>query len=528
MGSRTVMLRPTESETYWTDDFQVTGDDIEYLFNLFLDTETPLSLRDLTVKLIESRLVQEQNRIERQIQQGDIFQPKNSYAVGQHVVFSALDFHVGEVIGKRTGNNPDYGDFEVLKVKFDDGVIREFASDLATAHILNIDDENPLLSPQDSNTILRQHGRAIAKKLKARFAEEDDLVYLGGRWFLKSLLADVEIGHLHLAEAVLFTLNGGPLTTEGIYEQIKEVWSDGNVNPRLRIFSLDYALQRDSRFDEVGPAGQVLWFLHEMEPEAVKKVPLPLQYEPIPYSNAHITDEMYETILDIDDELSPIEFEDENEDEDEVEITLTYPYRRTGTLPLTARLQHLFPTAFETTRIKTTLVDEQTGEEIPGWVVREQGYVYGLEEFYRKYQIPIGAYVTVRRHEDPSKLIIDFRNRRPRTENIRLARPEGNLVKFENHKRSIGAEYDDLMIFGIEDLAGLDVLWQRYRQTPIAEIMRRLIPELARLSPQQSVHLKTLYSAVNLLRRCPPSPIFATLVENPDFAHVAGPYWRMA
>lgn len=526
MESRTVMLRPTETETYWTDDFRVTDDDIEYLFNLFLETETPLSLRDMTIKLIEYRLDQEQNRIERQIQQGDLYQPKNAYDAGQNIVFSSMDFQIGEITGKRPGNNPEYGDFEVIVVKFLTGPEREFASQLTVSHVLNLDEENPLSPPQDADELLRQYGRAIARKVKGRFAEEEDLVYLGGRWFLKSLLADVEIGHLHLAEAVLFTLNGGPLSTEAIYEQIKEVWKDGNINPRLRIFSLDYALQRDSRFDEVGPAGQVLWFLHDMEPEAVKKVPISLQYEPIPYSNTRLTDEMYETILDIDDELSPIELEDE--EEDEVTITLTYPYRRTGTLPLTARLQHLFPTAFETTRIQTTLVDEQNNEEIPGWVVREQGYVYGLEEFYRKYQIPIGAYVTVRRHEDPSKLLIDFLNRRPRTENIRLARPEGNILKFENHKRSIGAEYDDLMIFGIEDLAGLDVLWQRYRQTPIFEILKRLIPELARLSPQQSVHLKTLYSAVNLVRRCPPSPIFATLVENPEFEHVGGPYWRLS
>jgi hypothetical protein len=521
------MARPTEAEAYWTDEFEVTNDDLEYLFNLFLETETPLGLRDLTLKLIQYRLDSEQDRVRKQIEQGDLYQPRVDYQVGQKVVFPAFDYQVGEVVARRPGRNAEYGEFNVIDVTFANGKARQFAAALKIPHPLNIDLDKQPASAMDAQHVMRNYGRAIARKLRARFGEEKDLVNLAGRWFLKSLLVDVEIGHLHLAEAVLDTFDGGPLSTEQIYDQIKEIWTDGDVNPRLRLFSLDYALQRDARFDEVGPAGQVLWFLHQYEPEAVKKVPLQLQYDPIPYSNVNLTDELNEIVLEIDDELSPIELDEE--DEDEVTITLTYPYRRTGTLPLTARLQYLFPTAFETTRIKMTLVDAQSDQEVPGWVVRAQGYVYGLEEFYRKYQIPIGAYVTVRRHDDPSKLLVDFFSRRSRTEWIRLAVPEGNLLKFENHRRSIGAEYDDLMIFGIEDLAGIDALWQKYRSLPLVEILRRLLPELARLSPQQSVHVKTLYSAVNLVRRCPPSPIFATLVDNPvDFEHVGGPYWRLA
>jgi hypothetical protein len=47
------------------------------------------------------------------------------------------------------------------------------------------------------------------------------------------------------------------------------------------------------------------------------------------------------------------------------------------------------------------------------------------------------------------------------------------------------------------------------------------------MTPQRTVHAKTIYSAVNVLRRCPPGPIFATLVARPEFEHVGGPYWRL-
>lgn len=523
MEAKAVLPRPTDSEAYWVEDFDVQQDDLDYLFNLFLESETPLSLRDLTMKLIEYRLEQEGRFIQQQIERGDMFQPKGEYEVGQMIVFPTRGYQIGEVIGRRPGNNPEYGDFAVIRVRFEDGKTVNLASEFAQPHLLNIDEEQLLASSANPKYILRHYGRSIARQLEDCFDEEEDVVYLAGRWFLKSLLVDVNIAHLHLSEAVLDMHGGGPMETEAI---LQEIGMEFDVNKRLQVFSMDYAMQNDDRFDEVGPAGQVLWYLHRMEPEAVKFVPDQLQYRPISVDTGLLTDEMRRIILEIDDELSPIELPES--DQDEVTITLTYPYRRTGTLPLTAHLQHLFPTAFETTRIMTTLVDAQSDQEAQGWVVREQGYVYGLEEFYRRYQIPVGAYVTVRRHEDPTKLVIDFANRRPRTEWIRLAVPDGSTLRFENHKRSIGASYDDLMIIGVEDLAALDELGRRLQSLSIGDLVKRITPELTRLTPQQAVHIKTLYSAVNLIRRCPPEPILVTLAQDLDFEYVGDSYWRMS
>ncbi len=519
-----VISKLTEHGSYWSDDFSVTDEDLEHLFNIFLETETPLHLRDLTLRLINYRLQAAGRFIETQIKRGPLFQPKDEYEVGQQVVFPARDYQIGEVIAKRDGQNPEHGDFHVIQVRFEDGKVAEFASNLLTPHTLNTDDNSSLPTNNvDPEQLLRRYGRSIAVKLRDRFEQEEDVVYLGGRWFLRSLLMDVNIAHLHLSEAVLDMYSGGPMSTEQI---LKEIGMEEEVNHRLQVFSMDLALQRDERFDEVGPAGQVLWFLRNLEPESVKKIPAQLVYNPLPHDTKLLTSEMRDLILEIDDELSPISLDDE--DEDEATITLTYPYRRTGTLPLNSTLQHLFPTAFETNVVITTLVDAESKEERTGWVVREQGYVFGLSEFYKKYMVPVGGFVTVRRHADPSKLIVDFSTRRARTEWIRLAVPEGDRLRFESHKRSIGAEYDDLMIFGVEDLAGLDEAGRKNRSTPLLAIIKKILPELLRLSPQNTIHVKTLYSAVNLLRRCPPEPIMTTLVSHPEFEYVGGGYWRMA
>jgi hypothetical protein len=163
-------------------------------------------------------------------------------------------------------------------------------------------------------------------------------------------------------------------------------------------------------------------------------------------------------------------------------------------------------------------------------VVRQQRYVAGLGPLYKKHKMPVGAYVSVRQGDSPEKIVVDFRAHRPRTEWIRLITPKNNQITFENHKRSIGAEYDDLMIVGVEDIAGVDALFQptHSNRRNLTGLLRTLIAELSRLTPQGTVHAKTLYSAVNVFRRVPPGPIFATLVNEPDFENVGNHYWKLA
>jgi hypothetical protein len=77
-------------------------------------------------------------------------------------------------------------------------------------------------------------------------------------------------------------------------------------------------------------------------------------------------------------------------------------------------------------------------------------------------------------------------------------------------------------------VAAVDALWRRAETNdrPIDSLLRELFPELAELNPQQTVHAKTLYSAINMLRRVPPGPLFAELVSNPAFVSVGDHYWQ--
>ncbi len=85
------------------------------------------------------------------------------------------------------------------------------------------------------------------------------------------------------------------------------------------------------------------------------------------------------------------------------------------------------------------------------------------------------------------------------------------------------------MFLGADDLKAVDALWisTENPERRLVDIVRDIMGELMRLNPQRTVHAKTLYSAVNVLRRCPPGPIVATLATEPDFEHVGGPYWRL-
>ncbi|HEX2620520.1 MAG TPA: hypothetical protein VHL11_10240, partial [Phototrophicaceae bacterium] len=299
----------------------------------------------------------------------------------------------------------------------------------------------------------------------------------------------------------------------------------------LQVFSMNYALKDDERFDEVGPAGQVLWYLTRQEPEEVRQTPAPLRYTPIEYDRSMLSQEMVTLEAEIADELSNhLKPAVSASKLTEATFILSYPHRRAGTLPLNVNTRQIFPTARRAPRIYVTLTDGQDGAEYVGWVVHRENYVFGVEEFYKKHHIPIGGYVTVRPGVEPGKIVVDIPAHRPHSEYIRLIVPKNDQLTFEDHKRAIGSDYDDLMIIGVDDIQGLDALIQQTTQQrkTLVSILKMLMPALGKLTPQGTVHVRTLYSAVNVLRRCPPGPLMATLNANPDFENVGGHYWRLS
>jgi len=208
---------------------------------------------------------------------------------------------------------------------------------------------------------------------------------------------------------------GGPLPTEAL---LKEIGLPVEVNPQLQVFSLNYALRKDERFDEVGPAGQVLWHLRRLEPDAVQAPPQRL-VPVITDTDVVLTPELSQLANEIEDEWTTDPLE--TAAIDDVQVILTFPHRRAGTLPLTPRLAALFPTAQVTERVRFTLVDSLNGERLAGWVVRPGRYVVGLAEWYDRIDMPVGGLLNVRRGERPDEIVLTASRRRPTREWVRTA-----------------------------------------------------------------------------------------------------------
>jgi hypothetical protein len=101
-------------------------------------------------------------------------------------------------------------------------------------------------------------------------------------------------------------------------------------------------------------------------------------------------------------------------------------------------------------------------------------------------------------------------------------------MKFDLERRSVGCGYDDLMIVGTDYVAAVAAYARRVsgNDRSLASLLVEIFPELARLNPQQTVHTKTIYSAINMVKRIPPGPLFAELIKNPSFSPVGDHYWQ--
>jgi hypothetical protein len=513
-------------EKYW-NEFEVSNNDLDFIYNLLLEREVPLTTLEMAEALILhrlERLEEEASKVEGT--QIELYLPEEAYKVGQKILFPVIGNLVGEVMAVREGENPNLGEFDVIEVRFEeDGRDREFAARLQD-HKLNHPPESEG-ELDDSNTpleILNQYSEVIESRLTNRLHEAKDIVSIAGRWFSKALLADFHEGHLNLAEAVLDVAGGGPTATSELMEHLE---IESGLDPLLAEFSLDYALQEDDRFDEVGPAGQILWHLKRLEPPEVLYPPPRLDYDAELHDRVDLPDTLLALEQELCDELSDIKRK--MEDTDEVVISLLFPHWRVGTLPLSHKLQPLFPTAYEAPRIRFILVDGHSGEKFPGWVVRKQRYVFGLDEWYRKYEIPAGGLVRIRRGENPGEVLVEAIDRRRRNDWIRtVSIGEGGQIGFTMLKQPVGTAYDDLMVVGLIDPLALDDAWLRgnQREIPLDRLVSHVFRELAKLNPQSAVHAQSLYSGINVIRRLPPAPIFAELVNRSYFAHVGDLYWR--
>jgi hypothetical protein len=514
---------PANPAQAWGDAFTLNDSDIEFVNNLLLEEGAPVESERLAVAVIRERLQTDAKRRAKLNPDDTIYLPRLAYQVGQHLVFPMLGFARGTVLAVRNGENPELGTFDVIRVQTD-GTEREFAARLESHKYNSIPLETLMgASERTPEEIFQEHGASILKALIAKLDKNPDIAKIADRWFPRSLLTEISSGHLNLAEAVLDVASGGPLPTPALLEHLE---LPANVDARLAAFSLEYALYQDERFDEVGPAGEMAWFLKRLEPPEVIFPPRRLAYEP-EGAAAPLSEPLQVLARELDDEWAPADLPPE--DAAEVSLVLTFPHWRVGTLPLTQRLGAIFPHAHQAVRIRFEFVDAENGERFPGWVVSPYRYVFGLAEWYPKKGLLPGAILRVRKGDRPDQVVLEAATRRPAREWVRTATAAANnRLAFTMQKQAVAVEYDEQSVIAVDDPRAVDELWLRANEqkTGLETLVADVFRELAKLNPQSTVHARTLYHAVNVVRRLPPSPVFLELMKRPYYSYVGDLYYR--
>lgn len=519
--------RKTQTATYWQEQFKVSNQDVEFIYNQILEKNLLIHLDDIATAIIKRHCDAEELETRSELQRGKVYQPKERFAVDEKVVFPMFEFALGTVAYTREGNHPEYGTFTVIGVAFENGdATHEFVADFDHSHPLNNEDQSlanlqGLLPPEE----LYQHYRAsIRPRVQAALDANAEFVEFHGQYFLRDLLAEFHEGLFNIADAAI-DINRGPLDVDALIEQIG-LAEGAKITDTLR-FTVSYHMANDERFYDVGPRGKVLWYLDRLAPPEAQHPPRRLQPAETTYDPDAFDEDLQALLAEIDDEWThPDDTRDVEDGVKQVTIVLNYPHWRVGTLPITLKTQSFFLTS-DYNPVLFEFVDGRTGVSFPGWVVSEHNYVFGLDEWYKKYKLPVGAYIDIKRTNNPMQVIVDYRAIRSQRDWIRVGAVVNNALTFQMNTAALSCKYDELMIIGDSNVAEVDNLWMRIqeRKLPLYNILRQLMPELSKLNPQSTVHAKTIYSAINLMLRVPPGVIFQELSMHRCFIPMRHGYW---
>ena len=519
------MQRKTQTNQFWQQQFKLSSKDIEAIYQQIFEQNSPVHIDNIALNLVTRLVNEEEVQTRRELQDGRLYQPSASCPVGDKLIFPALDFATGKVISTRTGQHPDYGSFTVVTVDFGGDRLRDFVADFQAEHRPHRRTGQRFSAGEGVHTpeeLYALYGSSIRSKIQTALDESPDFAKFHDQYLLVDLLPEFNEGLYNIADAAI-DINQGPLSVNALIEQMGT--PQHKINDVLR-FSVNYRLDSDERFEDVGPSGEVSWYLERMAPPEAYYPPRRLQNRNPEYDPSIFNDDLLDLLSEIDDELThPDDVEVSEEGPKRATIVLNYPHWRVGTLPLTPKSLPFFPKS-NYNPVRFEFVDGRTGEKFPGWTVYAHKYVFGLDRWYSKNKLPVGAFITVRPGKEPLQVIVEFDPSRSR-DWVRLVSVSGNKLTFTMNPSPVGCTYDELMIIGDHTPDNTDKAWlgAEERDLSVYDILCNVFPELSKLNPQSTVHAKTLYSAVNLLRRTPPGIVFQELVKHPAFIHIDHGYW---
>jgi hypothetical protein len=520
--------RVIQTADFWKNQFQITDEVFDTLYSFIKETGEPQSIDAIGFFFVQYGIGEHERKIRSELTQGSMYLPSQDYAVDDQIIFPHMGFAVGKVVATRPGYNPIDEDFTVLEVVFEDqGELRaSFAANLQTSHALLITstDNDTTGAGTSIQKIYGQFQHIIRPKIEEALRSHDDYIEFNQTWYLKELLIEVQEGLLNIVDAAI-DINNGPLNVDALIEHI-DLEGSGHITEALR-FSVSYCLQQDERFENVGTEENIQWYLNRLKPEYVKRPPRRLQTSEQPFDIQLLDSEQRALLAEIDDETTPVEnAKPFDPGAASATFVVNYHHRRLGTLPVLPSVRHLLPQADGRT-VALQLIDGRTGDTMLCWYVSRYKYILGLAEWYVKYQLPVGVVLTLTKTEIPTQLVIDFIPQRVQHEYVRVAIARDSRLIFEEKRRRLTCRYDQLMIIGEEGSEKIDALWDKAEKEDwsVPFILKQIMPELVRLSSQGAVHIKTIYSAVNVLKRCSPGLLMQELIGEESMVSMGHGYW---
>jgi hypothetical protein len=523
-----VIQRKTQTPEYWRH-FSLSQEDAEFLRTLLLDAGTPLTTQELAQAVVAERCRREEQQLRAELTRGVLYQPKKAFAVGDQVIFPALDYRLGQVVELRAGQNPEYGEFDVIAVDFGpDRRHRSFAAQLAAPHKLNTVIPEAIIAGDVAPPAVLLDGIAadVLRVLPAALAGRPEFARFEDRWLPRDMLADVHVGHLNIAEA-LIEMRNEPVDT---VELARELDLPAEVGPEVAQFSLQSVLAADGRFDQVGSGETRRWYLCRLEPKEALSLPEPLICRTVPFDPDALSPALHQLAWELDDEWSDFGAESTTlrPTTPTTTLLLIHPHLVAGTLPLNRHSRPFFPRGHGE-RTMVTLIDGRWGQRFSAWAVHGGRYVAGLRGWFDQHKLPAGAFITLERRGD-GEIVVDFRPKRMRREWTRWAHALEGRLDIQLRKQEVACEYDEQIIIGDDQPAEMARLRNSpaYRDVALADLVFEVFTDLAGLSQQGSVDARTIYSAINVVRRCPPEPIFACLAQDKRLQAVANNEFRLA
>ena len=417
--------------------------------------------------------------------------------MGDKVLFPQLDYRLGEVVDLRAGQNPEYGEFEVITVEFGGGRRqRSFAAGLTAPHKLNADMPDVLQSGPavDPQAVLQGPARNLPEQLGRGASRRRHLRRVRG-----SLAAprpagrEYTSGHLNIAEAII-DMNQTALDTATLLKELD--LPQGRQRSRSMPFRCRPRWPPTSGSTRWARATNAAGSCAGSSRPRRSTLPDMLRFTPTDYDPDAITPELEQLAFQLDDEWSDtIEQVEERKAVQTATIVLTFPHAMSGTLPLNRRTRPLLPTGHGE-RTMVMLVDGRWGNRFAGWVNRDGRYLAGLQAWMEKHKLPAGTQITLERRPD-GDIVVDFKPKRMRRDWMRWAQ-NGDEGRFDIQlrKQEIACEYDEQMVIGAEKTEDLQRHRAHFAAVPLSRTWSsRSSSDLAGLSGMRQTWRPRPYTA---------------------------------